>query len=142
MLTAVRDRGRLVAGLLLFAFAACAGAQEDPLAARLVGGWRFAKLCQYERSDAGVEPCGPMASMAEWLRFEADGTATEIGPNGASGRYRIDRRELSGGRTEVLLEIGGRNMGQLGFVGDTLMLGLAYVDGPDRYFVRLPELGR
>ena len=64
------------------------------------------------------------------------------GPNGPSGRYEIERREIPGGGTEVLLSIGGRNMGQLGFVGDTLVLGMAYVDGPDRYFVRLPEMPR
>lgn len=133
-------RSLLAAALCLASSAACAGAQQDPLAERLVGQWRFVKVCQYER-PTGVAPCSPMASMAAWLTFETDGTATETGPNGASGRYRIERRELPSGATETLLSIGGRNMGQLSFVGDTLLLGLAYVDGPDRYFVRLPWFG-
>lgn len=124
----------------LLAVAACASAQEDPLAERLVGGWRFAKVCQYD-VPAGVTPCSPITTPVEWLRFEADGTAAEPGnPNGRSGRYEIERRELPGGRTETLLSIGGRNMGQLSFVGDTLVLGMAYVDGADRYFVRMPEM--
>lgn len=118
---------------------ACAGVQEDPLAERLVGGWRFAKVCQYER-PAGVDACSPIATMVEWLRFEEDGTSSVTGASGPSGRYEIERREIPGGGTEVLLSIGGRNMGQLGFVGDTLVLGMAYVDGADRYFVRLPEM--
>jgi hypothetical protein len=83
-------------------------------------------------------PCSPIATPVEWFRFGADGTATEVGPNGVSGRYVIERRGLPGGGTETLLSIGGRNMGQVSFVGDTLLLGMAYVDGPDRYFVRLP----
>ncbi len=128
-----------LATVLLLGLAACASAQDDPLAQRLVGGWRFVKVCQYER-PAGVEACSPITTMVEWLRFEADGTAAETRPNGPSGRYRIERRELSGGRTETLLNIGGRNLGQLTFLGDTLVLGLAYVDGPDRYFVRAPEM--
>ena len=132
-------RPHLLATLCAAFAAACASAQDDPIAARLVGGWRFAKVCQYERGDAGP-PCSPITSMAEWLRFEEDGTASEAVPNGANGRYRIERREIPGGGTETLLSIGGRNMGQLSFVGDTLVLGMAYVDGPDRYFVRLPRL--
>lgn len=137
------SRASLAASLVL-ALAACVSAQEDPLTARLVGGWRFVKVCQYER-PAGVEACSPIATPIEWLRFEADGTAAENRPNGPFGRYRIERREIPGGGAETLLDIGGRNMGQLSFVGDTLVLGLAYVDGPDRYFVRaleMPEPGR
>ncbi len=132
-------RLHLLVALCAASTAACANAQEDALADRLVGGWRFAKVCQYERGGTGP-PCSPITSMAEWLRFEVDGTARETGPRGATGRYRIERREIPGGGTETLLSIGGRNMGQLGFVGDTLVLGMAYVDGPDRYFVRLPEM--
>lgn len=118
--------------------AGCAQAQDDPLTDRLIGGWRFVKLCQYD-VPPDVKPCSPIATPVEWLRFDTDGTVTEEGPNGASGVYRIERRALPGGGTETLLTVGGRNMGQLGFVGDTLVLGLAYVDGPDRYFVRLPR---
>jgi hypothetical protein len=119
---------------------ACVGVQEDPLAQRLVGGWRFAKVCQYDVPPE-VTPCSPIATPVEWLRFEADGTARESGPpNGAAGHYVIERRELPSGGTETLLSVGGVNMGQLSFVGDTLVLGMAYVDGPDRYFVRMPEM--
>lgn len=127
----------LAAAGLFLAATACVGARQDPLAERLVGEWRLAKICQYD-VPAGVTPCSPMASMVAWLTFETDGTATQTGPSGPSGRYRIERRELPSGATETLLSIDGRNMGQLSFVGDTLLLGMAYVDGPDRYFVRLP----
>jgi hypothetical protein len=129
-----------LAALALLALTACVSTQEDPLAERLVGRWRFAKMCQYD-VPSGVRPCDPITTPIEWLRFEADGTAVEPGnPNGPSGRYTIERRELPGGGNETLLSIGGRNMGQLSFVGDTLVLGMAYVDGPDRYFVKLPEV--
>ena len=130
----------LLPTLGLLATTACASTPEDALTERLVGGWRFVKLCQYDM-PRGVRPCDPIATLVEWLRFESDGTATERGrPNGPSGRYEIERRELPGGGTEARLSIGGQNMGQLSFVGDTLVLGMAYVDGADRYFVRTVEM--
>jgi hypothetical protein len=133
-------RHMLVALSTLLAAAACSGAQQDPLAQQLLGGWRFAKLCQYDVPPE-VTQCSPIATPVEWLRFDEDGTARESGrPNGPSGPYSIERRELPGGGTEALLSIGGVNMGQVRFVGDTLVLGMAYVDGPDRYFVRAPAL--
>lgn len=139
MTTRIIPTRRALTALGLALCAACASAQEDPLYERLVGSWRFAKFCQYDVPPE-VTPCSPMATPIAWLRFDADGTASEQAPNGASGPYVIERRELPTGGTEVLLAIGGRNMGQLSFVGDTLLLGMAYVDGADRYFVRMPEL--
>ena len=132
-------RCRLLAVLCIATATACAGAQEDPVSQLLVGGWRFVKVCQYDMPPE-VAPCSPIATPVEWLRFEADGTATENRPNGPSGRYRVELGELPGGGEEMLLSIGGRNMGQLSFVGDTLLLGMAYVDGADRYFVKMPEM--
>ena len=127
-----RYRAPLGLGLLLLA--AC-GTSPDPLAERLVGSWRPVKVCAYER--AGGDPCSPVTTMAPWVRFGTDGRAEDLTVAGASGRFRLERR-VAGNGTEVLLSIAGRNMGQLRFEGDTLVLGMAYVDGADRYFVRLP----
>lgn len=133
------DRFRMTLALALLAIAACGSAAQDELAGRLVGGWRFAKLCEYD-VPPGVTPCSPIATPIEWIRFDADGTARESGrPNGPSGPYAIERRKLPAGGTEATLTIGGVNMGTVGFAGDTLVLGMAYVDGADRYFVRVPE---
>lgn len=130
----------LLATLTMLAVAGCASGPDDPLSEKLVGRWRFAKLCRYD-IPRGVRPCDPIATPVEWLRFEPNGTASEPGrPNGPFGRYEIERRQIPGGGTETLLSIGGQNMGQVSFVGDTLVLGMAYLDGADRYFVRLPEM--
>ena len=104
-----------IVGLLLTA--ACVGAQEDPIAQRLVGSWRLAKYCQYERGSPDVDPCSPMASMAEWLRFESDD-------------YGWMARRLASshvGRVVVFLE-GGYDLGAIAGSSAATVRGLAGED--------------
>jgi hypothetical protein len=117
---------------LLASTLACA--EPDPLAEVLDGHWRLVRECVYDRQ--GGPGCEEVADTTPWIRFERNGYTEVLTAGGPAGRFRLQRTATPGG-TETVIRVVGVNLGQLTFRADTLVLGLAYVDGPDRYLLRI-----
>jgi hypothetical protein len=119
--------GSLVVGAL-----ACSTAGQAP--DELSGTWRLTTLCAYERMEG--PPCEPVtAATAEVISFSSGSRFTRQRPD-EEGIYRLEARVAPSGAQEVLIYFDDGVPAQVDVTGDSLVVSWAYIDGPEKRYVR------
>lgn len=110
---------------------ACTGGHppEDEMS----GTWRLAAVCTYDR---GGPPCVSVPDVAaEELTFQPGWRYVRIRPD-EEGAYALERRATPAGGEEILIRFDGGSPAQLHNSQDSLVVSWAYLDGPERRYVR------